>query len=50
MEDISKSKNMDAVEKATQTQISNIEKNTGKSVPEWAFVLRTADFLNTGSW
>ncbi len=48
MQDISKSKNMDAVEKATQTQIANIEKSTGKSVAEWAVVLKGTGFSKHG--
>ena len=31
--------NNDPVEKATQTQIANIEKNTGKKLEEWIAIV-----------
>jgi predicted transport protein len=39
---------MDAIEKATQTQIANIEKAYGKSVSEWAVVLKGSGFSKHG--
>jgi predicted transport protein len=39
---------MDAVEKAIQTQVANIEKATGKSVTEWASVLKSSGFSKHG--
>ncbi len=39
---------MDAIEKATQTQIANIEKSTGKTVAEWAVVLKRSGYVKHG--
>jgi predicted transport protein len=39
---------MDTVEKAIQTQVANIEKATGKSVTEWAAVLKSSGFSKHG--
>ncbi|MCU0387135.1 MAG: DUF4287 domain-containing protein [Chitinophagaceae bacterium] len=39
---------MDAVEKAIQTQIANIEKSTGKTIAEWKQILEGSGFTKHG--
>ncbi len=39
---------MDAVEKALQTQLSNIEKSTGKKLAEWKTILDNSGFSKHG--
>ncbi len=38
----------DPVEKATQTQIANIEKNTGKKLEEWIAIINKSGFAKHG--
>ena len=40
--------NNDPVEKATQTQIANIEKSTGKKLEEWIAIVNKSGFAKHG--
>lgn len=40
--------NSDTIEKATQTQIANIEKNTGKKLDQWIAIVNKSGFAKHG--
>ena len=40
--------NTQSIDKATQTQITNIEKNTGKKLEEWIAVVNKSGFAKHG--
>lgn len=40
--------NSDSIDKATQTQIANIEKNTGKKLEEWIAIVNKSGFAKHG--
>jgi hypothetical protein len=41
---------MESIDKATQTQIANIEKSTGKKLDEWIAIVKNVVLPNMGSW